>query len=313
MAMNSRSPVELTRACAALFMMGLLFIFLAAFYLRRSACEAGAYPKSRVARKRPHFARFGSINRSALLMNPMQWLAERNKSVPTQVAFCLSAMVIGVAGRIAFTQGWRFGQQILPLAAYLLNALFKVLVVTESCRQINQDKRSGALELLLSTSLPSRFIIRGVLCSVRNQFLAPAVAIVLMDVIWMTCVPAFIKDLRAIFPMSIVLLFADSYALAWRGLANAARGHRYPATVFHSYIQVMGLPLGFFIILSTFPGNISWWRAWTVGTVIYDFALVKISRDFLQNFRQIAAGDLHRVRRRSSAQSPEHRISPKVI
>src|SRR6266550_879304 len=54
--------------------------------------------------------------------------------------------------------------------AYALHQIVKTMAAVEATRRLNDERRSGALELLLVTPLPERDILRGLALSFRKKF-----------------------------------------------------------------------------------------------------------------------------------------------
>jgi ABC-type Na+ efflux pump permease subunit len=99
----------------------------------------------------------------------------------------------------------------------------KFWVTSEACQKFGADRRSGALELLLSTPLTVREILRGQMLAQRRQFLAPVIVIVAIDVVFL------FSGLRQVSVSGganwmwlclagISSFAADVYTLAWVGL-----------------------------------------------------------------------------------------------
>ena len=63
------------------------------------------------------------------------------------------------------------------LTAVLLNFAFKVWLAIEAGRQLAEDRRTGAFELLLSVPLTVQEIVRGQLLALRRQFLWPVLTV----------------------------------------------------------------------------------------------------------------------------------------
>jgi hypothetical protein len=186
---------------------------------------------------------------------------------------------------------------VVIFGSYGLHALYKFLMAADSCRQLNEDKRSGALELLLSTPFQPRWIVRGQLRATRKIWVPTAIALGLMNLIWMTN-PGFMRDIPIFLPCSIFLIVVDSYALCWRGVVNALRSERYISVVFRSWFQVTGPPLAILLLIFfTHMNGLSNTQAqsillfWTIGCTVYDLLLIRASRAQLFHFRSLAAGE----------------------
>src|SRR5207249_519128 len=64
-----------------------------------------------------------------------------------------------------------------------LHLLLKFLVTAEACRRFNEDKRSGALELILCTPLKVQSLIRGQSTKIFQVFTFPVLAVGILNLI----------------------------------------------------------------------------------------------------------------------------------
>jgi ABC-type transport system involved in cytochrome c biogenesis permease component len=115
--------------------------------------------------------------RRLLDINPYYWISSRDRLAPLYV---LAPPVVGVLVWIAYA--WKEGQNIFDRDIFfflaLLSGLFlKFYVVSESGRLLAEQRRSGGLELTLSTPLRVREIIEGQCLGLLRQF-GPAVVTV---------------------------------------------------------------------------------------------------------------------------------------
>jgi len=109
----------------------------------------------------------------------------------------------------------------------LLNGVIKAWFALEAGRRLGEDRKEGALELLLSTPLTVKDILRGQWLALRRQFQGPVTVVLLVFFLFML--------LGAIDPLSqselvpppewvllwtaaIVMLVADLAGLYWFGL-----------------------------------------------------------------------------------------------
>ena len=85
-------------------------------------------------------------------------------------------VVIGLAllwlGNVVFAVGW-LDETICLFVALTLNGTFKLWITLEAGQSLAEDAKSGAFELLLSTPLAGRGIVRGQMLALRRQFLKP--------------------------------------------------------------------------------------------------------------------------------------------
>ena len=65
-----------------------------------------------------------------------------------------------------------------------MHSILKYWVAAEACRRFTLDRRSGALELLVSTPMTVREILGGQLFALLKQFALPVMVVVLADIIF---------------------------------------------------------------------------------------------------------------------------------
>ena len=177
--------------------------------------------------------------------NPFYWLANRDRSLG-RFAWKL-VWLLGFVWLCAFltslaasTAGRTREAFILCLfTAFALHLVVKLIIGLEATRQLNTDRRSGALELLLVTPLPEREILVGQARALRHKF--KSLLLVLAAVNIALCAAVFLGGHqlsmnatdRAIFTElfagGLIVLWLDFQALSrvgmWMGL-RATRHHR---------------------------------------------------------------------------------------
>jgi hypothetical protein len=182
-----------------------------------------------------------------LKVNPCLWLGGRHRLKPMSVW-----AILGVMGSCWFWAYLKWKDEWLNEMTYvgtaiLLQVLLKLWVTSEACQKLGADRRSGALELLLSTPLTVREIVRGQMLALRRQFLAPVAVVVVIDFVFMFSGFRQVAVSEGNYWMWFCLagissFVADVYTLVWVGLwlgltarhANRAAG----ATV----LRVLVLP-----------------------------------------------------------------------
>lgn len=233
--------------------------------------------------------------------NPVLWLLTRGERC-RRAALILTAvaLVLGILGRIVFEQNLNPHMALVMFSSYGLHSLYRLLLAAEACRQLNGDRRSGALELLLTTPLPPILLVQGQL-QVLRHFWGPAIAgLVLLNLAWMSH-GTFMREMAILLPCSLAVLFLDSYALAWRGMVHALQGRNYPQTVLRTWAEVMLPPLCFFglsvLAIMTQGGGVSEREikalivVWTILACGYDLFLVDRAQSLLKNLRGLAASE----------------------
>jgi ABC-type transport system involved in multi-copper enzyme maturation permease subunit len=116
-----------------------------------------------------------------LNVNPIYWLTARDRFKPFLVYTFL--FFVAVFWLVLFLDN---GMDLVEPASFFLFAVFmqtvlKVWVASEAGRRFGEDRKSGALELTLSTPLQVKEIVEGQFLSLMRQFAVPVVLILLFD------------------------------------------------------------------------------------------------------------------------------------
>ncbi|MBI2946159.1 MAG: ABC transporter permease subunit [Verrucomicrobia bacterium] len=208
---------------------GWAFLVLASALAPYSWQDKAIGEKQARRRERWQRWRFGSAEvrrafRTRLLdINPISWLAGRNRLKP---AYVLGALAL--SGCLWLWLFFKYRSDMLDPTAYiptaiLLSLALKFWVASEASRPLNEDRRSGALELLLSAPLSVDEILRGQFLALKRQF-GWAVAVIFMADLAMFW--GGLND-RALDSSNfwtllclayMLMFFADLYTLAWLGM-----------------------------------------------------------------------------------------------
>ena len=129
-------------------------------------------------------------HRAALLeINPFLWLVSRERWKPSYVWLYLGS----VAGM--WFWGWfnydnlMFDRKTLVPTVFLFQSFLKLWVVSETCQRLAEDRRIGALELLLSTPLTTREILRGQWLALKRQFAKPLAVVLVLEYLFRVLPP----------------------------------------------------------------------------------------------------------------------------
>ena len=153
------------------------------------------------------------FRRRLLDQNPFLWLAQRERGKPWYVWFYVVAVTTTwLWGRV--TQGSvMFDANVFMPGLMIIQAFFKVWIVSEACTRLAHDRRSGALELLLSTPLTPADVLRGQWLALRRQFLKPLLVLAVLE-----CLVLWRADYPELTWMNALMFLADFMALGWVGM-----------------------------------------------------------------------------------------------
>lgn len=256
-------PQHFWTATICTHVFGWAFLVLASALAPYSWQDRVIGKKGELRRERWQRWKFGTaevrqVFRTRLLeVNPFFWLAGRNRLKP---AYVLG--VLGLGGCVWLWLYLKFRDEMLDPAAYIptaiiLHTLIKFWVASDSCRPLGEDRRSGALELLLSSPLTVDEILRGQILALKRQF-GWAVSLILLadfSMFFGGMHDRFLdtsKDWLLLCLAGIVTFLADIYTLAyvgmWLGL-TAKKSHRASSG---ALLRVLVLPwLIFFGLMTT--------------------------------------------------------------
>jgi ABC-type Na+ efflux pump permease subunit len=175
-----------------------------------------------------------AFRRESLEVNPCLWLGARHRLRPLLIWGVLGLIgLVWAGGWLRWGEGWR-ELEVVVLVLYLMHLALKLTMASEACQRLGPERRDGTLELLLSTPLTVREILRGQMLVLRRQFLGPVLVVLALDVlvtIWGWHIPAgWSRDAWLWFcVVGISTFLADMYTLAWVGLwvgLTARHGNR---------------------------------------------------------------------------------------
>jgi hypothetical protein len=179
-----------------------------------------------------------SHRRRLLDINAYYWLAARRKFKQLWMWFVFAGLAgLWVWGERENRNDW-VGMGNYFLTALVLNTVLKSAVASESVRRLSEDRKSGSLELVLSTSLTVRDIIKGQLLALRRHFLWPLCFVLGLEIIYFIIAlrkegnspdPEEIPPTIGFVVAMMFLLLADTGAMAfvgmWNGLTAKSPNH----------------------------------------------------------------------------------------
>jgi ABC-type transport system involved in multi-copper enzyme maturation permease subunit len=205
-------------------------LVLASLSAPRSWQDRAARPNARSWRERWQTWNSGdAADRNAfrtrlLDANPILWLSARIRSKPILVwLFLAISAAVWIAAWWRFKKDW-LNEGVYIATALLVNLALRYWLAGEATRALADHRKSGALELLLSTPLSVGQILRGQGLALRRQFLGPVVAVLLTETIFMlSSVQDAVPEEERIFWFAMwgagmFMLVADLVALYWVGM-----------------------------------------------------------------------------------------------
>jgi hypothetical protein len=145
-----------------------------------------------------------------------------------------------------------FDRKTLVPTVFLFQSFLKLWIVTETCHRLADDRRIGALELLLSTPLTTREILRGQWMALKRQFAKPLAAVLVLEFLL----------LRQQFTLSTTLLYlammvADLATLGWVGMWLGLTARNLNRAILGTVARVLVLPSGAYLA-GSFALDILW-------------------------------------------------------
>lgn len=262
-------------------------------------------------------------HRAVLLdQNAFLWLAFRERVKPAYAwgitaLFCVLLLWLGLQFNDIL-----FEMPIVLVSIFLPYFIFKLWAASEVCSRLIQDRRSGALELLLSSPLTVSEIARGQELALRRIFLKPIVGLFVLQLGY---VLAYAFSPRPDHPPGEALLgfvcmasvlMVDLWALQWVGMWNSLFGKSIERVLLATLGKVMALPSVLVGLVMTVSAPIfyvrdqslgfryvavCWWLTAMIISVIFGLSA---RRNFLAQFRRLAAGDSAAVPERAKRAKP---------
>lgn len=231
---------------------------------------------------------------------PYLWRVSRDRTMVHHVVLLtLVVAVLSAFSMVILTPRMLPPKVMIVMFCWLaVHWLIKILVATEACRPFHEDKRSGALELLLCTPLGPGDMIKAQRRRGRQLFVLPILLVCGVNLL----IAASVHDrvLSTVFYVGALTLLPDCWALRWTGMHYSLVCRSFTRAVFATLWRVMvpswlGLFLPFFALIGS-KGSESTMRSflvvWGFGSVIYDFFLIGAKRFVMsRDFRHLAADD----------------------
>jgi hypothetical protein len=169
-----------------------------------------------------------ALRRRLLEISPFCWLASRARIKPYGVwIFLAFAACWWLFMRLAVQINW-FEETFSLTTALMLNSVLKIWIAIEAGHRLAEEQKAGTLELLLSTPLSEKDIIRGQVLALKRQFLGPLIFVIGIEVLFMSIlhwhsVLSYQETSKqvAVGSVGIILLLLDMVALIGVALVSA--------------------------------------------------------------------------------------------
>jgi ABC-type Na+ efflux pump permease subunit len=188
------------------------------------------------------------FRRRLLDANAFFWLSARDRLKPAWVWAVLGLLGCGwLAGLFKYEREW-LTESTYVITGIILNLLIKGWFASEAGRQLAEERKSGTLELLLSTPLTVREILGGGLLALSRQFLAPLIAVLITGCVLLlsTLRLSAASNDQAFWSVfwigGLVMLVADLIALFWVGTWKALTVKNANRAATASLAQIMLIP-----------------------------------------------------------------------
>ena len=185
-----------------------------------------------------------------LEVNPFYWLLARHRTKPFAVwAFLGLTAFVWAMGLLISPRDWLHDAAYI-FTAVIVHTVLKFWMVTEACRRFSSDRQSGALELLLSTPITVKELVRGQILALERQFAGPLFVVLMMDFVFVLA-GRHDSDLIVVWIVGMVIFVADIVALAWVGMWRGLNSRRPNRAAAAAMVRVLVLPWMIFLLLLT--------------------------------------------------------------
>lgn len=261
--------------------------------------------------------------------NPFYWLASRDR-LPRMIGWVLFGSMMALwlclfAGLFIAPPPANFEAfgGILAIT-FALNLIFKYLVAMEASRRLNEDRHSGALELLLVTPLSERQILAGQKRALLQHFRVPLAVLLFAKgaLLWVLFGPNPMKlhgigSYGIMFAGSMLMLLFDFQALGWMGMWQGLRSKSHQRAILATLALII-LPLWallLFIGMVILPGKGTdtsdlFLTIWFIVCGIYDLLAARRAKSNLLNDFRRSAANLNADVQPATAPAPSPSLEP---
>ena len=172
--------------------------------------------------------------------NPFLWLACRDRLRPAGI-WLVTGLMIAIGVWVYFESGWQIGPAFGFCVA--LTLVHRFMAVSFGAAQLMQDQEQGTLEMLLSTPLSPREVLRGQFLAAYRQMRWPVVAVLATHVVvWLLFENAGMPRARIAVAISAASYLFDFYTAIWLSMWGAIISRDSKKASGAALARLMGLP-----------------------------------------------------------------------
>ncbi|MEY2409615.1 MAG: hypothetical protein QOF48_2285 [Verrucomicrobiota bacterium] len=190
--------------------------------------------------------------------------------------------------------------------AFGMHAIAKGLMAMQATKRFCEDRRSGALELVLVSPLTVESILDGHWRALRKQFRPLLWLLVIMNLLLVFAVfrlgmpSEVVGTFATMYIGGIILLYSDCQAICWVGMRLGLRGVRHHRAILGTLGRIVLAPwlvifLFIFVAIgsrSGVDGVVGFFVIWTILSVFLAQLQATRAKDLLGNrLREIASGE----------------------
>ena len=255
---QAADPWRFYRAFACVQTVSWLFLFVAARATSRTRAggsptrprvapraKADTTPRPKGGRRKPPAAEAGLLERNAAT-----WLAVRNSPHRRLLPFLTlgsAVVILGILGAgLFFAEELWFAPALF--AGFFINLLLKLWIGVAACQMFNEERRNGALELLLSTPVPPAMVVSGhqeALLKLFEPTVWKILAIQCIPIVAGCIVAGFHGDIfwTVMIPIcAFISLMTDLRAMGWLGLWNGLAHPKMHTALGRTVFKVLVIP-----------------------------------------------------------------------
>lgn len=243
--------------------------------------------------------------------NPYEWVLSRGAGAARSIGILIWGLVLFFVVMLpasVVTSHWEEGFITAFFTALAIHLVAKLRFVMEATRQVNADRLSGALELVLVTTVAQENILQGHERALARLSRKPIALLLVINFALEMCVLLFPQNLHLdsegtlmftlFFLGGMALALADFSALRSLGLWHGVRAATHVKAALGAFKTAMLLPwLGIALIIAITTGNqvrfggfAAMLTTWIIGCLLYDWILIRATSNRLAlSFRRLVS------------------------